>query len=93
MNIKGAEELSTAQERLYNCNRYYIILCDAVSESNYTPLSPSGRTRQTELVKEAIDMLHVAKADYDDVVQKYTTRVLKSKRVKKTNGTNNKKNG
>lgn len=91
MNIKGAEELSIAQERLYVCNRYYLKLSDAVSESNYTPLSPKGRSLQTELIAEAIDMLHVAKADYDDVIQKYTGRVLKSKRVR--NGKNNKKNG
>lgn len=57
-------------ERLYIRQKYYLMLCDAVGESNYAGLPIEGKVMQQQLLRMALEMVDEAKQDYDGLVSK-----------------------
>lgn len=57
-------------ERLYIRQKYYLMLCDAVGESNYAGLPYEGKKQQQQLIRMAQEMLDEAKQDYENLMSK-----------------------
>lgn len=57
-------------ERLYIRQKYYLMLCDAVSESNYAGLPYEGKKLQQQLIRMAQEMLDEAQRDYKALTSK-----------------------